>query len=112
MQYTFEIIGVAPTLDFFRHQQELAQRPCGVEYLGTSPCTLDALLGSLEEIPSRRGWDLDSLIDTVIRFWWNNPDLVGLWRSRLRDAGEDSLLISRLGHIQSLQQEFEWLLGQ
>ncbi|HIK20364.1 MAG TPA: hypothetical protein IGR15_04760 [Synechococcus sp. M44_DOE_062] len=112
MVYTFEIIGIAPALQFFRQQQKLAQRPCGVEYLGTSPCTLDALLGSLEEVPARRGWDLDQLVDTVIRFWCSNPDLVSMWRSRFRDAGRDALLVSRVAHIQSLQQEFEWLLKQ
>ncbi len=112
MVYTFEIIGIAPALDFFCQQQELAKRPCRVEYLGTRPCTLDALLGSLEEVPARRGWDLDQLIEAVIRFWCNNPDLVSLWRSRFQDAGEDALLISRVGPIQSLRQEFEWLLNQ
>jgi len=112
MVYTFEIIGIAPALEFFCQQQELARRPCGVEYLGTSPCTLDALLGSLEEVPARRGWDWDQLVETVIRFWCSNPDLVSLWRSRFRDAGEDALLVSRVGHIRSLQQEFEWLLNQ
>ncbi|MFS8867225.1 hypothetical protein [Synechococcus sp. H65.1] len=112
MVYTFEIIGVAPALEFFYQQQELAKRPCGVEYLGTRPCTLDALLQSLEELPARRGWDWDQLVEAVIRFWCSNPDLVSLWRSRLRDAGEDALLVSRVGHIQSLQREFEWLLNQ
>jgi len=38
--------------------------------------------------------------------------LVSLWRSRFRDAGRDALLVSRVGHIQSLRQEFEWLLKQ
>ncbi len=112
MLYTFEIIGIAPILDFFCHQQKLAQRHCGVEYIGTSSCTLDALLGSLEEVPLRRGWDWDRLANTVIRFWWDNPDLVELWRSRLRDAGAGSLLISRVGPLQSLREEFEWLLQQ
>ncbi|MGY2945041.1 hypothetical protein [Thermostichus sp. MS-CIW-39] len=112
MVYTFEIIGIAPALQFFHQQQKLAQRPCGVEYLGTSSCTLDALLGSVEEVPARRGWDLDQLVDAVIRFWCSNPDLVSMWRSRFRDAGRDALLVSRVGHIQSLRQEFEWLLKQ
>jgi hypothetical protein len=66
----------------------------------------------VEEVPARRGWDLDQLVDAVIRFWCSNPDLVSLWRSRFRDAGRDALLVSRVGHIQSLRQEFEWLLKQ
>jgi hypothetical protein len=52
MNYTFEILGVSPTLTFFNQQQELLQQqqPSGVEYLANRKCTLDAFVASVETV--------------------------------------------------------------
>ena len=46
----------------------------------------------------------------MINFWMNNADSIQYWSSRLEDAGEDSLLVARVGDIRSLRQSFELLL--
>lgn len=113
MSYTFEILGVSPILHFFSYQQELSQQPkTGVEYLSSYKCTLDALLQTVETVPRDRGWNLDEAVDTVIDFWMKNLDSVHHWKRRLEDAGEQSLLISRLANFKALQSEFEQLLHQ
>ena len=84
----------------------------GVEYLGTHKCTLDALLRSVETVPSMRGWDLDQVLDSVINFWMNNADRIRYWKARLNDAGSENLLVSRVADIHSLQAEFESLFGK
>ncbi|MBW4477054.1 MAG: hypothetical protein KME54_09295 [Tolypothrix brevis GSE-NOS-MK-07-07A] len=113
MKYSFDIVGVSPVLQFFNHQQ-ICQQPQhqGVEYIGTHKCTLDALIESVEPVPSKWNWDLDQVVDTVIQFWLNNSDSIGYWKSRLTDAGRDNLLVSRIADIKALQSEFESLLGK
>ena len=113
MKYTFEIVGVSPVLYFFDRLQQNTFKPqyTGVEYLGTYKCTLDALLESVETIPSQQGWDLDPVVDTVVKFWLNNSDSIQYWKTRLIDAGRDNLLVARVADIKSLKAEFESLLG-
>ncbi|HLO88173.1 MAG TPA: hypothetical protein VK203_24640 [Nostocaceae cyanobacterium] len=114
MQYTFDIVGVSSVLQFFDHQQQSWQQPprrC-VEYLGTQTCTLDAFLETVETVPPKRGWDMDQVVDTVINFWLNNSESIQYWKTRLQDAGKDNLLVTRLADINSLQAEFESLLGK
>lgn len=114
MQYTFEILGVSPVLYLFNQQQEVAlkkPRP-QVEYLGTHKCTLDAFIESIETVPLNQGWDLERMVNTVVDFWMNNADSIKYWQSRLEDAGNASILISRVADIKSLQAEFEFLLGK
>lgn len=113
MQYNFEILGVSPILEFFNHEQS-TQHPkakAGVEYVGSFQCTLDAFLQSVETVPPKRGWHQDSVVDTVINFWLNNSEIVQHWRSRLRDAGNENLLVARLSDVQSIRNTFESLLG-
>ena len=114
MNYTFEILGVSPTLTFFNQQQELLQQqqPSGVEYLGNRKCTLDAFVASVETVSGDRGWDVDRVVDTVISFWMNNSDSIQYWKHRLQDAGSENLLVARVGDIKSLQAAFESLLGE
>ncbi|MDJ0735913.1 MAG: hypothetical protein QNJ47_17920 [Nostocaceae cyanobacterium] len=115
MKYTFEIVGVSPIVDFFHHQQQTATKPQtqGVEYLGSHKCTLDALIETVEEIPSTKwSWEKDKVVDTVIEFWMNNPDSIHYWKSRLVDAGSNNLIVARLADIKSLRSEFESLLGE
>lgn len=112
MAYTFEILGVSPVLDFFSHQQDLIQRPPRQEvtYLGAYRCTLDALIESVETVPLHTGWHLDQAIQTVIDFWMRNTESVHHWKKRLDDAGEQTLLVSRLSTFEALRSEFNLLL--
>jgi plasmid maintenance system antidote protein VapI len=109
--YTFELLGVSPVLDFFNHQQKLSRRSyrSGVEYLGVYQCTLDAFIQSIETVPPERGWRLDRAVDTVVNFWLGNVEAVRHWKQRLEDAGEQNLVVARLGDVRSLQAEFEQL---
>lgn len=117
MSYTFDIIGVSPVLHFFNHQQRSLERSLirpqnqQVEYLGTQICTLDEFLQSVESVVNIKSWNLDDVINTVIQFWLNNPDTIQYWKTRLKDAGKDNLLVARLADIRALQAEFESLLG-
>ncbi|MBW4645585.1 MAG: hypothetical protein KME23_21795 [Goleter apudmare HA4340-LM2] len=114
MEYTFDIVGVSPVVNFFNHQQqsmcELQHQ--GVEYLGTHACTLDAFLKSVEVVPPKWGWNLDQVVDTVIQFWFNNSESISYWKLRLNDAGKDNLLVARLADIKALKAEFEFLMGK
>jgi hypothetical protein len=114
MQFNFEILGVSPVLDFFCHQQKINKRQhnLGVEYVGTQKCTLDALIRSIEPVPPKRGWDYEQLVESIVNFWIANPDTVDLWRSRLDDAGNENLLISRVGDIRSLRYELESIFAR
>jgi hypothetical protein len=114
MTYTFDIVGVSPVLNFFNHQQQSWQKPQpqGVEYLGTSICTLDAFLESVESVPSKWDWNLDQVVDTVIEFWLNNAESIQYWKARLSDAGRDNLIVARVADFTALQAEFESLLGK
>lgn len=114
MKYTFELLGISPILDFFNHQQKLIDKipSIGIEYLGTHACTLDAFLDSVETVPPKRGWDMDSVVDTVIQFWLNNSEPIRYWKARLDDAGHDNLLVARISDMKSLRSEFESLLNQ
>jgi plasmid maintenance system antidote protein VapI len=113
MAYTFELLGVSPVLDFFNHQQTRSQRPhqSAVEYLGVYHCTLDAFIQSIETVPPDRGWRLDRAVDTVVLFWLSNVEAVRHWKQRLEDAGEQNLIVARLGDVRSLQAEFEQLFS-
>ena len=110
MEYSFDIVGVSPILSFFNHQQQARQQP-GAEYLGAYQCTLDAFINSMEEVPLRRGWHLDRVVDSVIRFWLSNAEQINHWKRRLEDAGKENLLVARVADLDSLKLEFESLLN-
>jgi plasmid maintenance system antidote protein VapI len=111
MEYSFEIVGVSPVLEFFNHQQAIRQqRHAGAEYLGSYQCTLDAFITSVENVPMRRNWRLDRIVDSVINFWLNNAEQISHWKQRLREAGTENLLVARVGDVESLKAEFESLL--
>lgn len=111
MEYSFEFVGIAPVLSFFTHQQKFQHQPRrGAEYLGTYQCTLDALLDSVEQVPLRRGWHLDGVVDSVIHFWLNNAEQIQHWKHRLQDAGAENLLVARIADAEALRIEFESLL--
>lgn len=110
--YTFQILGVSPILDFFYHQQEIITRKpvTGVEYLGTYQCTLDALIEGVETSPSKQTWEMDRVVDTVLEFWINNSDKIRYWKARLYEAGKENLIISRVADSTALRAQFELLL--
>ncbi|MEQ8468877.1 hypothetical protein [Coleofasciculus sp. E1-EBD-02] len=114
MNYTFDILGVSPILDFFNHQQRIGEKvtPPGVEYLGTYQCTLDAFLESVETVPTQKGWNMDRAVDTVIQFWMNHPDRIRYWKDRLEDAGNASVLVSRIADMPSLKAQFNSLFKE
>jgi predicted GTPase len=98
-------------LAFFNQQQELLQKnlETRVEYVSSFECTLDALIHSVETVSPQHQWNLDEVVDTVVRFWMKNSDAVYHWKDRLQDAGRDSLLVSRVADIDALKTEFELL---
>lgn len=114
MQYTFEILGISPILQFFNWQQSSLQEkpPANVEYLSSHRCTLDAMLSSVEPAARDRRWDFDRAIQTVVDFWLNHADSIRYWHYRLEDAGANNLLIARLADTEGLRQEFELLLDR
>ncbi|MGB3652439.1 MAG: hypothetical protein WBA41_14645 [Rivularia sp. (in: cyanobacteria)] len=113
MKYTFDIVGVSPILHFFTHQQHQENSHSqGVEYLVSHKCTLDAFLETVEPVPSKWGWNMDEVVDTVIKFWMNNSDSISYWKSRLTDAGNDNILVARVADMKALKSEFNSLLGE
>lgn len=112
MKYTFDLLGVSPIVHFFNQQQELTQqKPTRrVEYVGTHTCTLDSFIQSVETVSPKRGWDVDDVVQTVIQFWMNNADKVHYWQERLQDAGQENLLVARVGDIKALKATFEAIL--
>lgn len=112
MKYSFEILGVLPVLQLFNHQQALPEGPGrGVEYIGCHHCTLDAFLTPIQGMTHKQEWDLDRLVQAVIEFWMSHPDSIQVWKERLSAASGDTVLVARVGHLQGIRQEFEWLLG-
>ncbi len=111
MAYTFELLGVSPVLDFFSHQQQHSaqEESSGVEYLGSYKCTLDSVIESIHQVPPERGWNLDQAVDTVVDFWLNNVEAVRLWKQRLEDAGDRTIIVARLADLTALRNEFERL---
>ena len=112
MKYSFELLGVSPILYFFNQQQLLIEKHPhkGVEYLGSYKCTLDAFIESVETVPSKTDWNFDEVVDTMVNFWLNNSDLVQFWKTRLDDAGKESLLVARVADIKGLRNQLEYLL--
>ncbi|MCL6436561.1 MAG: hypothetical protein K6T90_20610 [Leptolyngbyaceae cyanobacterium HOT.MB2.61] len=113
MEFTFEILGVSPVLQFFNYQQEVLEHkpPTGVAYLGSYKCTLDALIETVETVTPSREWELDRVVEAVISFWMNNMEAVRHWQQRLENADGQNILVSRLADLKSLQLEFERLLN-
>jgi hypothetical protein len=113
MDYTFEIVGVSPMLHFFHEQQQLIERSPAppVEYIGSFQCTLDATLESIEPVIWRHDWSWNDISATVVDFWMQNAEAIAFWKHRLADAGQGSLMVSRLGNADGLRQEFEALLS-
>ena len=109
MQYTFELLGITPILDFFNHQQTLVSHPhfLRAEYLGVHQCTLDRVLKELQTVPPERNWDLEIVAQVVVNYWIGRAKTVRYWSDRLEDAGCNSLLIARIADLHSLRHDLE-----
>ncbi|MEB3274575.1 MAG: hypothetical protein ACO4AI_11725 [Prochlorothrix sp.] len=113
MTFSFDLLGVSPMLDFFHHQQNQRNREQsgGAAYVGTHECTLDSFIRSVEEVTPDRGWNIDEAVDAVIQYWMRNEQHVRHWHDRLRDAGQENLLVGRLADVKALRIELEALVG-
>ena len=109
MDYTFELLGVSPILDFFNHQQTLTSQPHmqRASYLGVYQCSLDRILNELQTVPKDRGWDLDSVAQVVVDYWIGRAHTIRYWSARLDDAGTGCLLVARIADVPTLKHEFE-----
>ena len=107
MEYNFEIVGVSNLLYFFNQQQEIIQRQPlpKLAYLGTSHCTLDGFLESLDHLMPKPDWDSQGVMQTIIQFWMQNADRVEYWKQHLQKAGQDNILVARVADLPSLKAE-------
>ena len=119
MQYAFDLVGVAPMVDFFHHEQALVQDRDSESrsliwpaYLGVTGCDLDLFLDSMDDAIRARGWDIDEASQSVIQYWIDNADAIRHWRDRFEQAGEHSLVVGRVADCMALQTEFEAMLGK
>lgn len=114
MNYTFDLVGVTPKVEFFHQEQALAAEPelLRPAYLAVPGCSLDLVLSSVEEVIQKRSWDLDQAVKSVVQYWLSNKDTVDHWRDRLQAAGNQSLLVGRVADSATLQSEFEVMLGK
>ena len=113
MQYAFDLVGVAPMVEFF-HEQARSQDGdlLWPAYLGVTGCDLDLFLESMEDAIQSRGWDIDEASQSVIQYWMDNAEVVRHWRDRFKQAGDYSLVVGRVADCVTLQAEFEAMLGK
>lgn len=111
MSYSFDIVGVAPVLEFFTHQQRMETKPQRSQaFLGSSICTLDAFISATEAVHRKPDWDWDEIVGKIVEFWLHQEDDVRHWKQRFESAqGQDNLLVGRVVNYTSLRQEFEGL---
>lgn len=110
MNYNFEIIGVAPIWNFFKHQQSVEQSPeRGCAYLGSYDCTLDGFIKATNLVHQRPNWDWDAVVAQMVRFWLHDSDRVSVWKQELEQAKETSLVIARVANFKRLRSEFQSL---
>lgn len=111
MSYSFDIIGIAPVLQFFNHQQRLeAKRDRAQAFLGSYRCTLDAFIAATEAVHHRPDWDWDAIAATIIAFWLNQENDIRHWKQQFADAEDgQNLIVARVVNYNSLRHEFETL---
>lgn len=110
MNYSFDIIGVAPTLELFKYQQQVEKTPKRSKtYLGSYCCTLDAFIEATEIVPQKPNWNWDEVVSSIVNFWLSHEDSIRHWKAELRSADQDSLLIGRVANLSYLRSEFEQL---
>lgn len=114
MQYAFDLVGVAPMVEFFHHEQARSQEDeiLWPAYLGVTGCDLDLFLESMEDAIQIRGWDIDEASQSVIQYWMDNAEAIRHWRDRFKLAGDYNLVVGRVADCVTLQAEFEAMLGK
>lgn len=111
MSYSFDIIGIAPVLQFFNQQQQLAtQAQLSQAYLGSYWCTLDGFINAAEQAHPKPDWDWDAIVAKMVGFWLSREADVRHWRTQfsLTEAG-GHLIVARVVNYASLRREFEQL---
>jgi len=114
MSYSFDIIGIAPILQFFNQQQQLAtQAQLSQTYLGSYWCTLDGFIKASEQVHPRPDWDWDAIVAKMVEFWLSREADVRHWRAQfsLTEAG-GHLIVARVVNYASLRREFEQLFDR
>ncbi|MBE9140322.1 hypothetical protein IQ254_24510 [Nodosilinea sp. LEGE 07088] len=110
MSYSFDIIGIAPVLQFFNHQQRLeTKRDRSQAYLGSYCCTLDAFIKATEAVHRKPDWDWDAIVGTIVSFWLSQEKDVSHWRKQFAAVGDQNLLVARVVNYDCLRHEFETL---
>ena len=111
MSYNFDIVGVSPVWNFFKHQQYVEQSPeRSCAYLGSYQCTLDGFIEATSLIYRKPDWDWDTVVGEMVSFWLNAGEHVGQWKKELAQAEETSLIVGRVANFKSLRSEFEGLI--
>lgn len=110
MTYTFDIIGTAPVLQFFNHQQrhELTHQRSHA-YVGSYQCTLDAFIQATELVYRKPAWDWDAVVQTMVNFWLTQGDQINHWKTTLQGTEPQTLIVGRVTNFDMLRNEFETL---
>jgi hypothetical protein len=111
MSYSFDIIGIAPVLQFFNHQQRVEdKRDRSQAFLGSYCCTLDAFISATEAVHQRPDWDWDAIVSTIVDFWLSQENDVRHWQQEFATVeSHDNLIVARVVNYDSLRHELETL---
>lgn len=114
MSYSFDLLGIAPMLEFFQYQQENEQDPQRPKaYLASYECTLDGFIQATETIHCKPQWNWDAVIESMIRFWIKQEEKIRYYQQSLTlNTGESQLVIARVANINILRREFEDLFAE
>lgn len=106
--YTFDIIGIAPLLTFFEHQQKVEQTPYRSRaYLGSFQCTLDGFVLAVDRIWQKPAWDWDGVLETMVAFWLSQGEAIAQWQAHLAQAEDQSLIVARVANVELMRRELE-----
>lgn len=111
MTYSFQILGISPVIQLFQSQQHVIQSRPDLEYVGVHQCRLDAFVNSVERVALDKGWEKMPVVNTVIEFWVQNPQKIQYWGQRLQVAGQENLLLARVGKLEALKSRFDHLFN-
>jgi hypothetical protein len=111
MSYSFDIVGIAPVLHFFNHQQRVeTSRDRSQAFLGSYCCTLDAFINATAAVHHRPDWDWDAIVNTIVNFWISQENDVRHWQQQFAATeGNQNLIVARVVNYDSLRHEFESL---